>query len=234
MDEALTIEVRHEQGCAIVTVAGEIDISTVTPLRDRLFEVAASGASRWWSIWTRLALSIPSGSPRWSARPSAQPRTAAPCRWSAPGRRSGPWCDLPGCTAGYRCSTPWTRPWRSGRPVRRTRLSSGSAVAAHLVRTRGGTPSHPPGVGWRATSSALSPLSGCSTIAKGSGRRNDTWRSRANSGPGRPTNCRHRRPGGEAPDGCRPHLRRLPTARTEHNVPLVVRASRQAFCRPGD
>ena len=44
MDEALTIEVRHERGCAIVTAAGEIDISTVTPLRERLFEVAASGA----------------------------------------------------------------------------------------------------------------------------------------------------------------------------------------------
>jgi anti-sigma B factor antagonist len=44
MGEALTIEVRHEQGCAIVTVAGEIDISTVTPLRERLFEVAATGA----------------------------------------------------------------------------------------------------------------------------------------------------------------------------------------------
>ena len=44
MDEALTIEVRDEHGRAIVTVAGEIDISTVTPLRDRLFEVAASGA----------------------------------------------------------------------------------------------------------------------------------------------------------------------------------------------
>jgi anti-sigma B factor antagonist len=44
MGEALTIEVRHEQGCAIVTVAGEIDISTVAPLRERLFEVAASGA----------------------------------------------------------------------------------------------------------------------------------------------------------------------------------------------
>jgi len=44
MDEALTVEVRHEQGCAIVTAAGEIDISTVTALRDRLFEVAASGA----------------------------------------------------------------------------------------------------------------------------------------------------------------------------------------------
>ena len=44
MDEALTVKVRHEQGCAIVTAAGEIDISTVTLLRERLFEVAASGA----------------------------------------------------------------------------------------------------------------------------------------------------------------------------------------------
>ena len=44
MGEALTIEVRHEQGRAIVTAAGEIDISTVTPLRECLFEVAASGA----------------------------------------------------------------------------------------------------------------------------------------------------------------------------------------------
>jgi anti-sigma B factor antagonist len=44
MGEALTIEVRHEQGCAIVAVAGEIDISTVIPLRERLLEVATSGA----------------------------------------------------------------------------------------------------------------------------------------------------------------------------------------------
>ena len=43
MDEALTFKVRHEQGCAIVTAAGEIDISTVTALRDCLFEVASSG-----------------------------------------------------------------------------------------------------------------------------------------------------------------------------------------------
>ncbi len=43
MDEALTIEVRHEQGYAIVTAAGEIDISTVTRWRERLFEIAASG-----------------------------------------------------------------------------------------------------------------------------------------------------------------------------------------------
>lgn len=43
MDEALTIEVRHQQGIAIVTAAGEIDISTVTRLRERLFEIAASG-----------------------------------------------------------------------------------------------------------------------------------------------------------------------------------------------
>ena len=36
MGQALIIEVRHEQGCAIVTAAGEIDISTVTGLRERL------------------------------------------------------------------------------------------------------------------------------------------------------------------------------------------------------
>jgi anti-anti-sigma factor len=44
MGEVLTIEVRHEQGCAIVTAAGEIDYSAVTALRERLFDVAASGA----------------------------------------------------------------------------------------------------------------------------------------------------------------------------------------------
>lgn len=44
MDEVLTIEVRHQQGCAIVSAVGEIDISTVIPLRERLFEMAASGA----------------------------------------------------------------------------------------------------------------------------------------------------------------------------------------------
>ena len=43
MDDALTIEVRHEQGYAMVTAAGEIDISTVTLLRERLFELAAGG-----------------------------------------------------------------------------------------------------------------------------------------------------------------------------------------------
>ena len=43
MGEALTIEVRRGRGVAIVTVAGEIDIATVTRLRERLLEVAASG-----------------------------------------------------------------------------------------------------------------------------------------------------------------------------------------------
>ena len=44
MGDALTIGVRSERDRAIATVAGEIDISTVTPMRERLFEVAASGA----------------------------------------------------------------------------------------------------------------------------------------------------------------------------------------------
>ncbi|MFI5065173.1 MAG: STAS domain-containing protein [Streptosporangiales bacterium] len=43
MGEALTIRVRREQGCAIVAVAGEVDIATVALLREHLFELAASG-----------------------------------------------------------------------------------------------------------------------------------------------------------------------------------------------
>lgn len=43
MSEALTIGVRTERGYAIVTAAGEIDIATVTGLRQRLFELAATG-----------------------------------------------------------------------------------------------------------------------------------------------------------------------------------------------
>ncbi|MGH3189404.1 MAG: STAS domain-containing protein [Streptosporangiaceae bacterium] len=43
MGEALTIRVGRRQGYATVTVAGEIDIATVARLRERLFELAASG-----------------------------------------------------------------------------------------------------------------------------------------------------------------------------------------------
>jgi len=44
MSDALAIDVRRERGYAIVTAVGEIDISTVTGLRKRLFEAAASGS----------------------------------------------------------------------------------------------------------------------------------------------------------------------------------------------
>ncbi len=43
MGKALTIEVRPERGYVMVAVAGEVDIATVTRLRERLFELAASG-----------------------------------------------------------------------------------------------------------------------------------------------------------------------------------------------
>jgi len=45
MGEALTIRVRREQGCAVVAVAGEVDIATVTRLRERLLGLAASGCT---------------------------------------------------------------------------------------------------------------------------------------------------------------------------------------------
>ena len=43
MGKALTIRVRRDRGYGIVAVTGEIDIATVTRLRERLFELAASG-----------------------------------------------------------------------------------------------------------------------------------------------------------------------------------------------
>jgi anti-sigma B factor antagonist len=45
MDHALAITVRRERGYVIVAVAGEIDISTVAGLRERLFELAVDGQS---------------------------------------------------------------------------------------------------------------------------------------------------------------------------------------------
>ena len=45
MTEALDITVRDEQGCVIVAVAGEIDITTVTQLRERLYELANNGGT---------------------------------------------------------------------------------------------------------------------------------------------------------------------------------------------
>lgn len=43
MSDPLTIKVRHEQDYVIVTAAGEIDISTVSRMRECLFDLAASG-----------------------------------------------------------------------------------------------------------------------------------------------------------------------------------------------
>jgi anti-sigma B factor antagonist len=44
MSDRLTIAVRRERGLVIVAVTGEIDISTVSQLRESLFEQAESGS----------------------------------------------------------------------------------------------------------------------------------------------------------------------------------------------
>ncbi len=41
--KALTIRVQHEPAHVIVTVAGEIDITTASRLRERLFDLAVAG-----------------------------------------------------------------------------------------------------------------------------------------------------------------------------------------------
>jgi anti-sigma B factor antagonist len=43
MGGALTITVRHERGVVVAAVTGDIDISTVTRLREDLFKLADSG-----------------------------------------------------------------------------------------------------------------------------------------------------------------------------------------------
>ena len=45
MGNALDIEVRDERGVVIAVVAGEIDISTVAQLRERLYELADKGGT---------------------------------------------------------------------------------------------------------------------------------------------------------------------------------------------
>ena len=45
MGSALDIAVRDERGVVIVAVTGEIDISTVAQLRERLYELAGNGGT---------------------------------------------------------------------------------------------------------------------------------------------------------------------------------------------
>jgi anti-sigma B factor antagonist len=45
MGDALTITVRSERGAVIAAVTGEIDISAVARLRERLFELADNGGT---------------------------------------------------------------------------------------------------------------------------------------------------------------------------------------------
>jgi anti-sigma B factor antagonist len=45
MGDALTITVRSERGVVIAAATGEIDLSTVSQLRERLFELADSGGT---------------------------------------------------------------------------------------------------------------------------------------------------------------------------------------------
>ena len=45
MGDALAITVRSERGAVIAAVTGEIDISTVAQLRERLFELADNGGT---------------------------------------------------------------------------------------------------------------------------------------------------------------------------------------------
>ncbi len=100
--DSLTIGVRHEPRYAIVTAAGEIDIFTVTRLRDQLFTLAADGRPLIADLdrvtflgaaglGALAAWTAPCGSPApWPKRyrPCPPPRTQPPGRHSP--SRPGP------------------------------------------------------------------------------------------------------------------------------------------------
>ena len=91
MGDALDITVSRERDVVIAAVTGDVDISTVAQLRECLFELADSGGTLIVDL-NRSRSSIRLGSGRWSARPAAPPRTAAPCTRSAPGRQPAGCC----------------------------------------------------------------------------------------------------------------------------------------------
>jgi anti-anti-sigma factor len=101
MGDPLTIEVRREQDYVIVTAAGEIDISTVTRMRECLFELAASGRPLVADL-DQVSFIDSTGLAALVGTPSVLPPAAAACTRSAAGRRSASCSALPGWTAGYR------------------------------------------------------------------------------------------------------------------------------------
>jgi anti-anti-sigma factor len=87
----LDITVRGERGAVIAAVTGEIDISTVTQLRERLFELADDGGMLIVDL-NRVTFIDSAGLGRWSGRPGELPRTAAACMRSALSRSPGSCC----------------------------------------------------------------------------------------------------------------------------------------------
>ena len=88
MSASLDIAVRSRRGFVVVAVTGEIDISTVTRLREHLFQLADSGRPLIVD-WSTSRSSTQPGSVHWSAPTAARPRTAGACMRSAPGRKPG-------------------------------------------------------------------------------------------------------------------------------------------------
>jgi len=91
MGDALAITVRRERGVVIVAVSGDIDISTVARLRERLSGLADGGGTLIVDL-NRVTFIDSAGLGRWSALPAAPPRAAAACMRSAPGRRPASCC----------------------------------------------------------------------------------------------------------------------------------------------
>jgi hypothetical protein len=100
-DYGLTVEVRRESGHVLVTVAGEMDIATVPPLRKRLAALAVSGRPLIVDL-DRVTFIDASGLGCWPAWPARLARKGPACMWSASGTWSAACSPSPAWTARYR------------------------------------------------------------------------------------------------------------------------------------
>jgi anti-sigma B factor antagonist len=87
----LDITVRGERGVVIAAVTGEIDISTVTQLRERLFELADNGGTLIVDL-NRVTFIDSAGLAALVGTAGELPRTAVACMPFAPGRRPAGCC----------------------------------------------------------------------------------------------------------------------------------------------
>jgi hypothetical protein len=84
----LTVNIRRQRGCAIVTPAGELDLATAPQLHEFLLALLPAHPALVINL-DQVSFCDAPGSACWSAPPTGRTPTGRACTWSAPARTSG-------------------------------------------------------------------------------------------------------------------------------------------------